>query len=188
MPEANTVIVAVFGAHQCSAEVYQAARLVGQGIARAGAILVCGGTTGVMEAACRGAKEAGGLTVGILPGDSREQANPYVDIPIVTGLGDARNVIIARSCHAAIAISGGYGTLSEIAFALKFGLPAVGLGTWSLAREGIKVPLVPASSPHDAVEKALAAARGNARRWPPPAVAGGPDSAAASPPGACCLN
>jgi len=153
------VIVAVFGAHQCSEEVYQAARRVGQAIARAGAVLVCGGTTGVMEAACLGAKEAGGLTVGILPGESREQANPYVDIPIVTGMGDARNVIIARTCHAAIAISGGYGTLSEIAFALKFGRPVVGLGTWSIARNGTPAGLMLATGPEDAVERALAAAR-----------------------------
>lgn len=159
VPHGDSLIIAVFGAHQCSEEVYEAARLVGEGIARAGAILVCGGTTGVMEAACRGAREAGGLTVGILPGDSRREANPYVDIPIVTGLGDARNVLIARTCHAAIAISGGYGTLSEIAFALKFGRPVIGLGTWSISREGSPVPLVVARDARDAVEKALAAAR-----------------------------
>lgn len=153
------VFVAVFGAHQCSPEVYEAARRVGEGIARAGAVLVCGGTTGVMEAACRGAREAGGLTVGILPGDCREQANPYVDVPIVTGMGDARNVIIARTCHAAIAISGGFGTLSEIAFALKFGRPLIGLDTWSVAREGIPAGMVLARDPEDAVEKALVAAR-----------------------------
>lgn len=153
------LLIAVFGAHQCSPEVYEAARRVGGEIARAGAVLVCGGTTGVMEAACRGAKEAGGLTVGILPGDSREQANPYVDIPIVTGMGDARNVIIARTCHAAIAISGGYGTLSEIAFALKFGRPVVGLGTWVASREGAVAAVVAANSPEDAVCRALEAAR-----------------------------
>lgn len=156
------LFIAVFGAHQCSSEVYDAAFRVGREIARAGAVLVCGGTTGVMEAACRGAKEAGGLTVGIVPGESREQANRYVDIPIVTGMGDARNVIIARTCHAAIAISGGYGTLSEIAFALKFGRPVVGLGTWAASRAETTAPVVVALSPEDAVRRALEAAHHSA--------------------------
>lgn len=89
-----------------------------------------------MEGACRGAKEAGGLTVGIIPGDDRREANPYVDIPIVTGMGEARNALVVKSSQAIIAVEGRYGTLSEIAFALKLGIPVVGLNTWRLSRRG----------------------------------------------------
>jgi uncharacterized protein (TIGR00725 family) len=113
-----------------------------------------------MEAACRGAKGAGGLTLGILPGASRRQANPYVDIPIVTGIGEARNAVITRTAEAVIAIGGSYGTLSEIAFALGFGTPVVGLGTWRMEREGHRaVPVVYVETPEEAVRQALALAR-----------------------------
>ncbi|MDZ7289136.1 MAG: TIGR00725 family protein [candidate division KSB1 bacterium] len=121
------MIIAVIGGSHCSEEIYELARQVGHEIARAGAILICGGMFGVMEAACRGAKEAGGTTIGILPGKAKTEGNAFVDIPIVTGLSDARNVIIARSADGVIAVDGEYGTLSEIAFALKFGKPVVGL-------------------------------------------------------------
>lgn len=121
------MIIAVIGGSRCPEAIYELARQVGQEIARAGALLICGGLFGVMEAACRGAKEAGGTTIGILPGRDKTEANRYVDIPIVTGLNDARNVIIARSADGVIAVDGEYGTLSEIAFALKFGKPVVGL-------------------------------------------------------------
>jgi hypothetical protein len=121
------MIIGVIGGSHCSEEIYELARQVGQEIARAGALLICGGMFGVMEAACRGAKEAGGTTIGILPGKMKTDANAFVDIPIVTGLNDARNVIIARSADGLIAVNGEYGTLSEIAFALKFGKPVVGL-------------------------------------------------------------
>jgi uncharacterized protein (TIGR00725 family) len=129
-------------------------------LAEAGAVLVCGGRGGVMEAACRGAKSANGLTIGILPGKSWSEANPYVDIPIVTGIGEARNAIITRTAQAVIAIGGSYGTLSEIAFALSFGTPVVGLGTWEVGREGHPPPpIVRATSPEGAVTRALALAR-----------------------------
>jgi hypothetical protein len=112
-----------------------------------------------MEAACRGAKAEGGTTLGILPGLDREEANAYVDIPIVTGLGEARNAIVVRTADAVIAVSGGYGTLSEIGLALKMGCPVVGLGTWELRQEGKAVDGVHrAGTPEQAVELALARA------------------------------
>ena len=123
-------MIGVIGAGSCNNETYESARRVGIGIAAMGATLVCGGLGGVMEGACRGAHEAGGQTVGILPGHDRAQANPYVAIPIVTDLGQARNVVVVRSSDLLIAISGGYGTLSEISIALKIGKPVIGLTTW----------------------------------------------------------
>ncbi|HIP97611.1 MAG TPA: TIGR00725 family protein [Anaerolineae bacterium] len=150
------MIVAVVGASQCTPQEAEIAEAVGRELARRGATLICGGRGGVMEAACRGAKAGGGQTVGILPGTSRHQANPYVDIPIVTGLGEARNLIIVRSADAVIAVGGEYGTLSEIAFALKLGVPVVGLGTWELSKDGRRVEaIVRATSPVEAVERAL---------------------------------
>jgi uncharacterized protein (TIGR00725 family) len=124
--------VAVIGSASCDSAVAALAREVGREIARRGAVLVCGGRGGVMEAACRGARDEGGTTVGILPGVERGGANPYVDVPIITGLGEARNAIVVRSADAVVAVSGGYGTLSEIGLALKMGRPVVGLGTWEL--------------------------------------------------------
>ena len=110
---------------------------MGRGLALRGAILVCGGLGGVMEAACKGAKEAGGTTVGILPGTDRSDANTWVDLAIPTGLGQARNAIVVRSADAVVAIGGGYGTLSEIALALRRGTRVVGIGTWEV--EGVEV-------------------------------------------------
>jgi len=137
-----------------------AAEAVGRALAEAGAVLICGGRGGVMEAACRGAKTAGGITIGILPGTDRREANPYVDIPIVTGIGVARNAIIARTAQAAVAVGGSYGTLSEIAFALAFGVPVVGLGTWAVQRQGHPpAPIAYAATPEEAVAQALALAR-----------------------------
>ena len=109
-----------------------AAHAVGREIARAGAVVVCGGLGGVMAAACRGAKKDGGTTIGILPGGDRSAANEWVDVAIATGLGEARNALIVRAADALIAVGGGFGTLSEIALALTAGKPVVGLGTWSL--------------------------------------------------------
>ncbi len=152
--------IAVIGGGFCDAETAALAEEVGRELARRGAILVCGGLGGVMEAACRGAKSAGGLTVGILPGVSAADANPYVDIPIVTGLGEARNIIVVRSAQAVIAVNGEYGTLSEIAYALKLGIPVVGLRTWQLRKDGREVEAITvAKDPKDAVEKALRLAR-----------------------------
>jgi uncharacterized protein (TIGR00725 family) len=126
-----------------------AAAEVGRLIAERGAVLVCGGRGGAMEAACRGAKEVGGLTVGILPGPDRSEANPFVDVVLPTGLGEARNALVVGAADAVIAIGGGYGTLSEIALALKVGKRVIGLGTWEI--EGV----VAAESPEAAVAAAL---------------------------------
>lgn len=113
-----------------------------------------------MEAACKGARSAGGLTIGILPGDDRHAANAYIDVPIVTGMGYARNAIVVKSAQAIIAIDGSYGTLSEIAFALQGGIPVVGLDTWSLSLHGqMDNALIPAQNAEEAVEKAVDAAR-----------------------------
>jgi len=123
-------MIGVIGAGQCDEKIYGQAREVGAGIAMAGATLICGGLGGVMEGACQGAYEVGGQTVGILPGAERTQANPYVMIPVVTDLGHARNILIVRTADILVAISGGYGTLSEISIALKLGKPVIGLHTW----------------------------------------------------------
>ena len=153
------MFIAVVGASRCSAQIAALAEAVGRELARRGAVLVCGGLGGVMEAACRGAKAAGGLTVGILPGTSRRDANPYVDVPVVTGMGEARNVLVVQSAQAVIAISGEYGTLSEIAHALKLGIPVVGLRTWQLAKESQeRLAIVRVETAQEAVEKALALA------------------------------
>ncbi|MBI5741087.1 MAG: TIGR00725 family protein [Nitrospirae bacterium] len=122
--------ISVIGASTCDKETYAVAEEVGRLIAERGATLVTGGLGGVMEAACRGAKETGGTTVGILPGTGKADANPFVDIPIITGMSHARNIIVVRSSDGVIAVGGEYGTLSEIAIALKLGKPVVGIKTW----------------------------------------------------------
>jgi hypothetical protein len=130
---------------------------VGLHIGRQGGILICGGLGGVMEAAAAGAREAGGITVGILPGARASEVNPYIDIPIITGMGNARNVINVLTSQVIIAIHGAYGTLSEIALALKCGTPVVGLETWKLTPpEGGSAPdIAMASTPEEAVTVAL---------------------------------
>jgi len=148
--------IGVIGGSQCSKKEAQLAEEVGRQLARRGAILVCGGLGGIMKAACKGASAEGGTTIGILPGNENQAANPYVQIPIVTGLGEARNVIVVKSVQAVIAIGGSYGTLSEISHALKNGIPVIGLNTWSLARNGRQdKSIIPAQSPIEAVDKAL---------------------------------
>jgi uncharacterized protein (TIGR00725 family) len=124
--------IGIVGGSVCTEETYQLAKEIGREIGKRGAYLVTGGVGGVMEAACIGAKEAGGTTIGILPGDKFHSANPWVDIPIVTGLSHGRNIIIVRSCDVIIAISGSYGTLSEIAFALKLNVPIIGFKSWNI--------------------------------------------------------
>jgi len=137
-----------------------AAEEVGRLLGEAGAVLVCGGLGGVMEAACRGAHSAGGLTVGILPGRDRRDANRFVEVALPTGLGEARNALVVRSADAVVAVGGAYGTLSEIAFALKGGTPVVGLGTWELARGGeADAGIVRAASAEEAARTALDLAR-----------------------------
>jgi len=131
----NKKFIAVIGSGEATAQEIKLAEAVGKEIARRGAVLVCGGLGGVMEAACRGAASENGITVGILPGDSRKAANPYVQIPIVTGLSHARNVIVVKSAQVVIAVGGSYGTLSEIGHALQNGIPVVGLQTWSLSKD-----------------------------------------------------
>jgi uncharacterized protein (TIGR00725 family) len=156
------LLVAVIGASSCSPAEAEAAETVGRVLAGGGATVICGGGGGVMEAACRGARSAGGLTVGILPGDDPSAANPYVDVAIATGLGEARNAIVARTARAVVAIGGRYGTLSEIAFALKRGLPVVGVGTWKPvpAGDSFSAPIVHIDDPVEAARRALALARG----------------------------
>ncbi len=144
-------IVGVIGSGQCDEATVRIAEEVGQGLARHHVAVLTGGRGGVMEAASRGAQQAGGLTIGILPGCEPEEANPYVDVPIATGLRDARNAIVARSSKVLIAIAGEYGTLSEIALALKIGRRVIGLGTWTVAKDVIVV-----ETPQQAVNQAVA--------------------------------
>jgi uncharacterized protein (TIGR00725 family) len=151
------VLVGVVGPGTADQGTERAAEEVGRLVARAGAVLVCGGLGGVMAAACRGAASAGGLTVGILPGDDRTAANPWVGVPIATGLGEARNALVVRAADTLVAVGGGYGTLSEVALALKAGKPVVGLRTWGLVRPdgGAETALLVAGDPSAAVALAL---------------------------------
>jgi uncharacterized protein (TIGR00725 family) len=155
--------IAVIGKEECTGEEYAAALAAGALIAEGHAVLCCGGRGGVMEAACRGAGEKGGTTVGVLPDTG--QGNPYLDIVIRTGMGIARNVVLVHSADAVVAVGGGYGTLSEIAIALKAGKEVFGYRTWDI--EGVTA----CSTPGEAVSRALAAAarscRGHSPRAPP---------------------
>lgn len=152
--------VAVAGPGRCDSDTAALAEAVGRELGERGAVLVCGGLGGVMEAACRGAKAAGGTTLGILPGTDRAAANRWVDIAIPTGLGEARNTLVVRAADALVAVGGEFGTLSEIAFALKTGVAVVGLGTWELAKAGATVEAFPrAGSAAEAVELALVDSR-----------------------------
>jgi len=128
-------LIGVIGAGNCDEETYRIAEAVGRGLATRGFGIVCGGLGGVMEAACKGAVEAGGLTVGILPGEDRQSANEHVQLRIATGMGVSRNVIIVRSAKAVIAVDGGPGTLSELAYCLQLGVPAVSLGSFDVSSD-----------------------------------------------------
>ena len=151
--------VAVVGASVADEALYDTARDVGRLLGENGAILLTGGFGGVMEASCRGAKESGGLTVAILPTEDKGDANEFVDITIPTGMGEMRNALIVRAADALIAVGGGFGTLSEVAFALRTDKPVVGLGTWELLKNGETVEAFPTTtSPSEAVELALKAA------------------------------
>ena len=150
------IFIGVIGGSEVTAPIAKLAEEVGREIARRGAVLVCGGMGGVMEAACKGASEEGGLTIGILPGDNRNTANPYVKIPIVTGIGYARNVAVVKTSQAVIAIDGNYGTLTEIGYALQGGIPVIGLDTWALSIDGrANNNIIIANNAKDAVEKAI---------------------------------
>lgn len=142
---------------------------MGTAVAEAGAVLVCGGLGGVMAAACRGARLAGGTTVGILPGEDRGVANEWVDVAVATGLGELRNGLVVKAADAVVAIGGEYGTLSEVALALKLGKPVVGLGTWGLTRPGggADPGVVDAARPAEAVAEALRLAAGVQGRGDP---------------------
>ena len=142
--------MAVVGPGKASTGEEGVAEEVGRLLARRGAVVVCGGLGGVMEAACRGAREEGGTAVGILPGPDRGAANPHVTVAIATGLGEARNALVVRAADALIAIGGAYGTLSEIALALKGGKRVIGLASWEI--EGVE----PVDAPEAAVDAALA--------------------------------
>ena len=154
-------VIAVFGAGRLAATdpAWALAEEVGRLIARADCVLLTGGLGGVMEAASKGAREAGGLTLGIIPSDRRAgpQPNPYVDIAVYTGMGEARNTINVKSCEAAIAIGGEYGTLSEIALALKIGCPLVLLDSWRFERHGVERGWLSAENAEEAVRLALQA-------------------------------
>ena len=128
--------IGILGPNTTTDEEYAIGMEVGRYIAEAGAVLLCGGLGGMMRAAAEGAKAAGGQTVGILPGNERSSANGFIDIAVPTGLGPFRNALLVNSCDAVIAIHGAYGTLSEIAFALRLSIPVVGLGTWEVHRNG----------------------------------------------------
>lgn len=130
--------IGVIGGGSCTEKTAELAESVGQEVAKSGAILVCGGLGGVMEAACRGAKQAGGTTLGILPNWSKESANEFVDIPIVTGLGDMRNLMVIRNSDGVIALPGKYGTLSEVAFCLNSATPLISLSNWNVSKKIIR--------------------------------------------------
>jgi uncharacterized protein (TIGR00725 family) len=146
-------LVAVCGESDPQTSLAELAFELGRGIAQRDAVLICGGLTGVMEHAARGAREAGGLTIGLLPGEAANDANPHIDVAIATGLGHARNAILARTADGVIAVGGGLGTLSEIALALRNGIPTIGLLTWRFDRDGRTEPELPtAATVHDALE------------------------------------
>ena len=149
-----SVYVAVVGPGDPSPAAEADAEAVGRLLADRGAVVVCGGLGGVMAAACRGAKAGGGTTVGILPGVDRAEANAWVDVAVTTGMGEARNALVVRSVDAVVAVAGGYGTLSEIALALRLDRPVIGLASWDI--EGVR----PARDPAGAVAEALEAAAG----------------------------
>ena len=155
----RSLIIAVIGGGDPAPRAVDLAEEVGRLLAQRGVVVSCGGLGGVMEAVCKGAKSAGGTTIGILPGSDPTTGNHYVDYPIMTGIGYARNVIVVKTGRAVIAVDGAYGTLSEIGHALGDGIPVIGLETWELpVRPDLPLAVVHADSPADAVSKAIAAA------------------------------
>ena len=152
----GTPYVAVIGPGDADPATEAAAEAVGRALAARGAVVVTGGLGGVMAGACRGARAAGGVTVGILPGGDRSAANPYVDVAIATGLGELRNGLVVRAADAVVAVGGGFGTLSEIGLALKLGRPVVGLSTWEFGLAGRDAgAIAPAATPEEAADLAL---------------------------------
>jgi uncharacterized protein (TIGR00725 family) len=150
----NPPYVAVIGASNATEWELATAERVGRLLADAGCVLVCGGLGGVMDVAARGSAAGGGVSIGILPGDDRVDASRHLTVAIASGFGEARNAIVARSADAVIAVGGEFGTLSEIALALKMGKPVIGLGTWELGRDDLATdPIVRAETPEEAVEQ-----------------------------------
>jgi uncharacterized protein (TIGR00725 family) len=164
-----TLYVGVAGASQPEASLVAAAELLGRRLAEAGAVIVCGGGGGVMAAVCRGGQQAGGTTVGLLPGLDRHSGNPHLTVALPTGLDQGRNLLLVRASDALVAVGGGFGTLSEVALALRTGVPVVGLATWSLALGGRPVDAFPmAPDAEDAARLVLDAARARAAGRPAP--------------------
>jgi len=160
--------VGVAGASRPEPPLLDQAEVLGRRLGEAGAVVVCGGGPGVMEAVCRGAQSVGGTTIGLLPGLDRAEGNPYLTVSIPTGLGQGRNLLLVRSSDAVIAVGGGFGTLSEIALALRTGTPVIGLATWSLQLDSRQVDAFPvADTPDAAVRLALDAARSRRSRPSP---------------------
>jgi uncharacterized protein (TIGR00725 family) len=156
---AGVPYVGVAGASRPEAELVGPAEVLGRRLAEAGAVVVCGGGSGVMRAVCKGVAAAGGTSVGLLPGDDRADGNPYLGVALTTGLGEGRNVLLVRASDALVAVGGGFGTLSEIALALRTGVPVVGLRTWSIGLAGRQVDAFPVTDdPEEAAGMALAAA------------------------------
>jgi uncharacterized protein (TIGR00725 family) len=152
----------VVGGSVAGPDACRAAEAVGRELARLGAVVVTGGLGGVMEAACRGAKSAGGTTLALVPGDDRAAANPHVDLAVATGMGEGRNVLVVRTADALVAVGGEFGTLSEIALALRLGKPVVGMATWGLnppPGSTVSDPIVRVDDPADAARTALELAK-----------------------------
>ncbi len=153
------IYIAVCGASTGDGHALAAAEEVGRLIAKAGGILITGGLGGVMAAAAKGASSEGGTAIGILPSKDPKDGNEFNTVAIATGLGETRNTVIVNACDALIAIGGEFGTLSEIAFALRLGVPVIGYETWELARGDLDIPIQRATSPADAVQQAVAAVK-----------------------------
>jgi uncharacterized protein (TIGR00725 family) len=153
----HKIVIGVMGAATCDEATASIARRIGAGIAERQAVLLCGGRSGVMEAAALGAREAGGLVIGVLPGTSAAETppNPYVDVALFTGMGDGRNWINACACDAMIAVGGGFGTLSEIALALKIGRPVVAVNSWRFDLDGVSPAVPRTDDPEEAVRLAM---------------------------------
>lgn len=148
-------VAVVGGGHADDEDCDRAAR-VGRALAEAGVVVVCGGLGGVMAAACRGAHDGGGTSLGILPGADRDGANEYVDVAVATGMGEGRNLLVVRNADAVVAVGGEFGTLSEVALALQAGTPVIGLDTWELSKRGRPARgVLVANSPEDAADMAV---------------------------------
>ncbi|MCP4685553.1 MAG: TIGR00725 family protein [bacterium] len=154
MPSQRKPIIAIIGASKCSKKLRDMAAVVGKYVAENEGVVVCGGMGGIMEGAARGAKEAGGTTIGILPTADRADANEYIDYAIPTGFGEARNILVVRTADAVLAFPGKFGTLSEMAFALQARKPVISISAWKLGDEIIQM-----EDPLEAAEKAMALAR-----------------------------